>query len=214
MTRPVVGQSQLIICPDCDLMQRRVVLPPGGRAYCCRCHALLYREAPFRLDVLLAMVLAAIPVLFCANFFPVVSLTAEGARTATTLFGTALALWHDGMQPVALLVFFTAILVPSLELVVLGYLLLPLRFKRVPPGFVGLLRLWHDLHPWGMAEVYLMGVLVGLVKLAHMADVQPGAGLWSTAVLIVLLAAISNRLDSQDLWREREGLCHGKTGPS
>jgi paraquat-inducible protein A len=60
------------------------------------------------------------------------------------------------------------------------------------------------LHPWGMVEVFLLGVLVSLVKLAHLAQVHPGIGLWSFFVLIVLLATSASRFDAALLWERYE----------
>lgn len=200
----------MVVCPDCDLLQRRVELPPGARARCARCDALLYRSRPSGLQIQTALNLAAMLVFLIANAFPIVTLKAQGARTATTLFGTALALWQQDMEPVALLVVFTAILVPALELASLACLLWPLVLGRVPKGFVRLLVLLQRVHPWSMAEVFLMGVLVALVKLAHLADVAPGVGLWSFCSLIVLLALNAGYFDSQSLWRAYSTLRQGR----
>ena len=193
--------SGLVICPECDLLQQRIALAPGGRAHCCRCQALLYRELSVSLSSRCALAVTGLLVFVLANAFPIVSLEAQGVRSVTTLFGSVLALWRQGMEPVALLVFLTAIVVPALELGVLCYLLLPLSRQRVPPGFRMLLHLLCRIQPWGMAEVFLMGVLVALVKLAHLALVEPGVGLWSFCALIVLLAANASLFDSQGLWR-------------
>jgi len=194
-------ESGLVLCPDCGLLQRRVALAPRARAYCARCHAELYREPALRLDVMLALALTGLLVWIPANLLPMVSLQAQGSRAATSLFGTVLGLWRQEMQPVALLVLFTAILVPLLQLSALTYLLFSLSIQRLLPGFVPLLHLLGRIHPWGMAEVFLMGVLVALVKLSRLAEVAPGVGLWSFCVLIVLLAVNASLFDTQGLWR-------------
>jgi len=193
--------DDLVVCPDCDLLQRRVSLEPPARAYCCRCHAELYRVADVGLDVQLALSLAGLMVFVIANAFPLVSLDASGTRAMTTLFGSVLALWAQGMAPVAVLVFATAILIPALELLLMCYLLLPLRYRRAPAGFSPLLRLLQCVKPWCMIEVFLIGVLVALVKLENNARVAPGIGLWSLAALIVLLALNAGFFDPQGLWR-------------
>jgi paraquat-inducible protein A len=40
-----------------------------------------------------------------------------------------------------------------------------------------------------MPEVFMLGVLVALAKLAHMATVTPGVGALAVGALIILLAA-------------------------
>ena len=42
-----------------------------------------------------------------------------------------------------------------------------------------------------MTEVLILGMLVALVKLAHIAGVVPGIALWAFGALMLLLAAIS-----------------------
>ena len=42
MARSDQDLSSLVVCPDCDLLQQRVSLPKGARAYCVRCHALFF----------------------------------------------------------------------------------------------------------------------------------------------------------------------------
>ena len=38
--------ASIIACLECDLLQREVALPPGGKACCPRCGAELYRDTP------------------------------------------------------------------------------------------------------------------------------------------------------------------------
>jgi paraquat-inducible protein A len=55
-----------------------------------------------------------------------------------------------------------------------------------------------------MMEVFLIGILVAVVKLVGMAQIVPGTALWSFALLILVLAAISANLDPRLVW-ERVG---------
>ena len=62
-------------------------------------------------------------------------------------------------------------------------------------------RLMRRIQPWSMMEVFLLGILVSVVKLAEMADIVPGLALYSFAVLIVVLAGANASLDTRVLWR-------------
>lgn len=190
-------------CHECDLLQ---VLPVAvtQNVVCCRCGALLHRAPGDQPQTSLALVLTTLFVFALANVFPVVGLEVGGVRTATTLLGTVSQLMRQDMLPVAMLVLFTGVLLPGIELLALLYLLLPLTLGRVPHGFPRVMRAIQMLHPWGMVEVFLLGVLVSLVKLAHLAQVHPGIGLWSFFVLIVLLATSASRFDAALLWERYE----------
>jgi paraquat-inducible protein A len=195
-----MSASSLIACHECDLLQREVPLPTGRAARCGRCGAVLYRNTPDSLNRTLAYTLAAALLFAVANAFPIVGLDAQGNRTATTLFGTVRTLHDDGMTSVAALVFVTTILMPALELGAMLYMLLPLKLGRVPHGLPAMFRVVQSVRPWGMVEVFMLGTLVSLAKLAHLASVVPGIALWSFAALMLLLAAVSAAFDPRALW--------------
>lgn len=195
-----MSASSLIACHECDLLQREVVLPPRGAARCRRCDMVLYRNLPDSLDRTLALALAAAVLFVVANAFPIVGLDAQGNRTSTTLFGAVRTLHDDGMTSVAALVFVTTILMPAVELGAMLYMLLPLKLGRVPHGLRAMFRAVQAVRPWGMVEVFILGTLVSLAKLAHLASVVPGIALWSFAALMVLLAAIAAAFDPRSLW--------------
>jgi paraquat-inducible protein A len=57
-----------------------------------------------------------------------------------------------------------------------------------------------------MVEVMMLGVLVALVKLAHLAEIVLGAALWSLAALVVLLAAAAATFEPRELWAHRQAV--------
>src|SRR5213594_4155216 len=185
--------TSLIACHECDLLQREIVLPPGGTACCSRCGAVLYRNTPDSLDRTLAFTVGAAVLFILANVFPVVGLEAQGNRTSTTLFGTVRTLHDQGMTSVAVLVFVTAILMPALDIGAMLYMLLPIRLGVVPKGLPAMFRLVQTVRPWGMVEVFMLGTLVSLAKLSHIAAVRPGIALWSFGMLMFLVAAAGRR---------------------
>ncbi|MGH8508020.1 MAG: paraquat-inducible protein A [Gammaproteobacteria bacterium] len=190
----------LIACHDCDLLQRETALPAGGAACCRRCGAVLYRKLPESIDRTLAFTLAAGVLLLLANAFPLVGLEVQGQRNATGLLGAVHALWDQDMRMVAGLVFLTTALIPAIEISGMIYLLMPLRLGRAPPGAGRLLRFIQAIKPWGMVEVFMLGLLVSLVKLAHLASIVPGVALWSFGGLILLLAASASSFNPHEIW--------------
>ena len=86
------------------------------------------------------------------------------------------------------------------------YLLGALRMRRLPRGFAGAFRLFRQSAPWAMVEVFALGVLVSMVKLAHVATIVPGVALWSFGVLMIVLAAAVNSVDPRDIWVRAEAL--------
>ena len=195
-----VSKAKLIACHECDLVQREPQVPVGGVARCAGCEAELYRNQPESLDRSLAYTLAALIVFIVANLFPIVGLIAQGQLVQTTLFGSVQALYDNDMRLVAVLVFVTTILFPGAEIAAMCYLMLPLRFGKVPRWFAQVFRLRQAVRPWGMIEVYMLGIIVALAKLAHIEEVVTGVAMWSYGALIFLLAAAAARFDTRVLW--------------
>ncbi|EGK70181.1 Paraquat-inducible protein A [Methyloversatilis universalis FAM5] len=193
--------AQTLACHECDLLQTEPALAPGQTARCVRCGALLARNPPDSLDRTLALTLTAAILYVIANAWPLVGLDMQGRRVEVTLIGAVQALWSEGMTPVAALVFGTALLFPLLELAMILVVLIPLRLGRVSPRMAPFFRLVRSVQPWGMVEVFLLGMLVSLVKLSHMATVLLGPAFWAMAALILTVTLAGRAFDSRLLWQ-------------
>ena len=191
----------LTLCEECDLLQRNPPLPPRAAARCVRCGYQLHRHRPASLDRTLALALTGMILFVVANSFPFLSFEMQGQRTETTLFTGVADLTEQGKPAVAAVVFFTAILAPGLQLLLLLIVLTPLKLgRRLPPGYPILFRWFKTMLPWGMMDVFMIGILVSVVKLAEMATIVPGTALFAFVVLIFMLAAAQSALDPDIVW--------------
>ncbi len=200
----------IIACPECDLLLREIDVPANKAACCCCCGATLYSNRPDSINRSLAFALAA-AIMYCiANAFPIIGINLQGNGNAVTLLQAVHDLWFQDMHLVASLTFVTSILVPALELGMMLYLLLPLFFGKVPPGVGLIMRLLQSIKPWGMVEVFMLGILVALVKLVQDFRIIPGVALWSFGVLTILLAALASSFNPRDVWfhldKDRDGV--------
>jgi paraquat-inducible protein A len=199
----------LIACEGCDALYRRPRLGRREVANCPRCGTQLARDWGRTHERLLPLTVACLFLFAIANLFPIVEIEVQGLHSQTTLVGAVLALTREGMSEVGMLVLATTIFFPLVQLCILLYLLLPITLRGLrPAGFELLVRIMQMLRPWGMIEVFLLGVLVAIVKLSGMARVLPGAALWAFMGLTVLLTAVL-AFDPKAFWgtvfpRERE----------
>ena len=200
---PTRDLQRLVACEYCDAVYERTPLAPGERATCLRCGGLLYRESTRAYQRLLPLVVTALILFLVSNTYPIVEMDLKGVRTQTTLWGAVQALHSDHMTLVAMLVFGTTILFPLSEMLMMCYLLVPMARHRMPSGFDRIVRGIRQTRPWGMIEVFMIGVLVTVVKLSTMAQVIPGVALWSFGALVVVLAAMLS-FDPRDLWHYLE----------
>jgi len=198
--------SDLMACHECDLITRLPQLPRGGRAYCPRCGCLLHRDRPNSIERSLALSLAGLVLFVAAVSFPFLAMKAGGFEQHSNLLTGIRLLWAQDMVLLASVVLLTCVLFPLFSILGLLYILLPLYLNRRLPGAERVFRAVNYLQPWGMMEVFMLGILVSLVKLGHLAEVIPGISLWAFAVLIFVLAAQVAVLDPHQVWERLEAL--------
>lgn len=192
--------ATMIVCHECDLLQQAVTLQPGGVARCGRCGAILYRNSPDSLGRTLAFTLAAAIFFVVANVYPIMGIEMQGNPSETNLYGAVHSLWDQEMPLISILVGITTLFLPAAELGMMIYLLIPLRYNRIPPGLPLLMRILQNIRPWSMVEVFMLGVLVSLVKLTSSSTIIPGVALWSFGGLTFMLAAMASCFNSRDIW--------------
>lgn len=197
--------SSIVVCHACDLVHRRDALTRGARVRCVRCRAELFRTSSAGIDVVLALAATAAVLFVMSNAFPLVALQLNGSMRTTTLVGAALALYDQGYAPVAALVLLTTLVVPLFQIAALLYVLLPLRLNVQASRQNQVFRALTRLRPWAMSEVFMLGALVALVKLAALANVIPGVSLFSYGALMVVLAALTYVAPAEQFWHWAEG---------
>ncbi|HEY8243802.1 MAG TPA: paraquat-inducible protein A [Casimicrobiaceae bacterium] len=189
-----------LACPDCDLQQSVPPLLPGGSARCARCRVTIARNPVDPIGRPLALSVAAAAVFLIANTAPLMGLSAVGREASTTILGGAREMWTRGSEITAVIVAFCAFAAPGAYIAFMLAVLLGA--KRTPaPRWVGRLLRWAAVVlPWSMTEVMLLGILVALIKIAHLATVVPGIGLFAVGVLVVLLAVTSSIFEPRAIW--------------
>jgi paraquat-inducible protein A len=192
-------------CPGCDLLQRVPALPSGGRARCVRCgDTLAIEPGEGSLQRSLALATAAAIVFIIGNTTSLMSLSAVGRHASTTILGGAYELWQQGYQVTAALVAFACMVAPAAYLCLLLAVLWMSTRSPVPKWGGRLMRHASFTLGWSMPEVMLLGILVALIKIAALATVIPGVGLYAMGVLVVLLAAIKLTFDPRQVWQRLE----------
>jgi paraquat-inducible protein A len=160
----------------------------------------LLRHKRNSLDRTLSFALAGLILIIVANTFPFLAMKSEGLVQETTLITGVKELYRQDMWELAVLVFLTSILVPFVHISGLLYVLVPMKLNRLPWRLPLVLRFLRTVQPWGMMEVFMLGILVSIVKLGKMATVVPGIALYSFVVLILVLAAANASLDPHMVW--------------
>jgi len=188
------------VCHECGQAHHRRRLAPGEVARCSRCGYVLYTHRPPTIDRALALTIAGVFLFTVANIYPFLGFQMGSSKLETTLVSGSFKLFEQGQWVLATLVALTSIVAPGIQLAGLLYVLVPLRFGRVPRDLASVFRLVDNLVPWSMMDVFLLGILVSVVKLGAMATIVPGSALVAFVLLIFVLAAAQSAIDSERIW--------------
>jgi paraquat-inducible protein A len=196
--------GETVACPHCDLLQGIPPLLPGATARCARCASTIATRSTDPIDRPLALSLAALFAFIVANTEPLMGLSAAGRHASTTIVNGAYEMWMQGEQITALIIAFCAVIAPGGYIVFLLTVLLAVRRPPAPRWVGGLLRWAAFMQPWSMVEVMILGILIALIKIAELALVDPGIGMYAVGALVVLLTAIGITFDADEIWRRIE----------
>jgi paraquat-inducible protein A len=196
--------ENIVACLDCDLLQRIPAIPPGTTAHCRRCGHPIAFNKPDSLDRTLALTFAAAIALIIANVTPLMGLSVSGRQASTTILGGAIEMWIRGEPITAMLVVFCTVVAPAIHIGIMFTILLAVRRTPVP-WWIGTLLRWSEWHQtWAMIEVMMLGILVALIKIAELATVIPGIGMFAAGALVALIAGMTVNFDPREVWQRVE----------
>jgi len=191
---------ETIACPDCDLLQHLPEIPSGSKAQCPRCARVVATRSVDPLDRPLALTITALIALIVANTAPLMAISAVGRHASTTIVGGAYEMWMQGQEVTAMIVAFCAVIAPAGYLLFMLTVLLAVRRPPAPRWIGEMLRGADSLRLWSMNEVMILGILVALIKLAELATVTAGVGMYAVGALVILFPAIMVSFDPDEIW--------------
>ena len=198
------AQMGLMSCEACQMLSRPAA---GGQpAYCRRCGERLEFRHHGSIQKTWALVTAAAICYIPANLLPVLKTTTLGDSEGDTILSGVAFLYATGSWPLALIVLVASVMIPLGKLVALSYLLLTVQRGSIKSNHerTRLYRLVELIGRWSMLEVMMLGILVALIKIAQLATVHAGLGMYAVGALILLFPAIVVTFDSRALWRRVE----------
>ena len=127
-------------------------------------------------------------------------LRVAGRFASTTIAGGAFEMWLQGQRVTSVLVVFCAVLAPAAYLLLMLTILLAARRSPMPQWTGELVRWLTHLQVWSMLEVVMLGILVALTKIAELATVDPGIGMYAFGAVVMLIPAVMVNFDAREVW--------------
>lgn len=188
-------------CPRCDTLHVEVELHSGETAKCTRCDGLLAKPQGGAFTQLIALAFTSIILLMGAIFFPFLEISRMGFGNTTSLFGVAMAFAEGFLLPLVLVLLLLVIGLPIFRSALLLYTLIPLAQGSAPyKHAANAFRLSEKLRPWSMAEIFIIGTAVALVKVAGLATVHLGPAFWAFCILVLVNLASRGFMCQTTIW--------------
>lgn len=205
LTQRLEDKTQFIMhniaCPHCDnLMQLPRQLLPKQEVYCPRCNSFLFEQHRFGTQQSLAYSLCALILLLISIYFPFLTLDASGQIRTISLFEASLDLYLQGFWFLAILVLMFIIVVPVLYLSLLVTLLMARRHLFSYRVAVRCAKALSYMTPWAMADVFIVGVLVALIKVIELADIVMGISFWAYMAFAIVFVVTTQIANTYQLW--------------
>jgi len=198
-------RRRLRACHECDWVSALPPLNSGEKASCPRCSHVLVKRHRYPAQRSMALAIASLVALMLAVSFPFISFTVSGVSNRIELTQTATTLIGFHQPVVAIAVIMTIVVLPAVYLLGVLWLQFGLLRDRPMPFSRDIARSLAHLTPWMMADVFIIGALVSLIKIAGLADVEIGISFWAFCAFALLLLMTSQSLDADWMWFSLEG---------
>jgi len=170
----------------------------GHKANCPRCGVTLTTQWDAPRQRPRAYALVALFMLLLSNLFPFVNMKVAGITSEVTLMEIPGVMFSEDYVSLGTLFLLFVQLVPAFCLITILLLVnrvvLPRRLKH------GMARIFFQLKTWGMAEIFLAGVLVSFVKLMAYGDIGIGSSFIPWCLFCILQLRAFQCVDRRWLW--------------
>ena len=199
-------QESCIVCDQCDWVNSVPPLAKGQRLKCQRCAHVLISLHQHVKGRLLGFSFSALLMLALSFVFPFLGFASNGAQHSMDLFDTIRILLGQNYLLLGSLVCLILIVLPVFYLVAIFHLSWSLKWWHKVPYVQRYLARWFVvIEPWLMADVFLVGILVALVKMSSLADIELGLSFWSFCAYVVLLVKTVSLVDRRWFWLQVAG---------
>ncbi len=200
--RQEIDTDKIILCPDCDLLLEKVPVESGSKLICPRCACVLVSPKENSVEKTMALTVAGLLMYIPANFLPLLTFDAAGLKSTGSIWESWLSLADSGFVFTGVMVLLTSILIPLIKLLILLVITITIHLGRSTRATALLFRWYHHLDEWGMLEVYMIGILVTIIKMLHMAHVEYDTGFFCFIGLLSATLCSSAAMDVNLFWEE------------
>jgi len=190
--------NETLCCHSCGLMMQDD--PNANRLYCPRCDTCVRKKIGF-IENDLGFSIAALILFFPTMMLPIISFKLGGSVQHNNMLSALEYFYLDGYPELSVLVFFTSIFAPFVQIVISILMFTSLYEKRRPRFMKFYFKTLHILKHWAMLDVYGIAILVSIVKLKDTSEVIYGSGLLMFVFLTYFSFLLSRSFSPKKIWK-------------
>ena len=205
-TLPLQAQQLgMIGCHACGLVCKTPDRDLGG-SHCPRCATRLQQRKPASLERTLALLLAGIIFYIPANLLPVMNTRMFGRGSDSTIMSGVVDFWNSGAWDIALIIFVASVVVPCTKFLVLGLLLVTVRWHNqwARRDRARLYRLVELIGYWSMLDVLVVALVAALVQFNALSSIEPRIGIFFFGIVVVLTMLSAMSFDPRLIWDDEK----------
>ena len=196
--------AHLKLCPTCDTLNQVPELKAGQKAFCHNCDKVLSTFKKEMVSRTLAFSISGLILLTVTLFLPIMDFTLGGQNSFNTLLNGVLGLFDSGFWWLSTLVLFCSVIFPLVQFFLLSAICLCVSFNRFTSRLAPMLKLQAWLSDWAMLDVYLLGIIVGFVKVSDFGGLLAEPGLWFFIVSLICMIGAVASFNPEQVWQRIE----------
>lgn len=203
-----VNPSHLQACRECDLLMPKILPGAGQKSICPRCGCVQSKHKKNSVTRSLSLGISGLILYLPAIFLPLMTFNKLGISDTGNVFDTIIDFFANDYFLVALMVLFSAVIFPLVKLSLLVIVSFSITMKKFPKILPKLFRVYNHLEDWAMAEVYLLGIMITIIKMHHSTNIDFNIGFFCFMGLVILTMASSVTVNKDRFWALIEARGH------
>jgi paraquat-inducible protein A len=198
-SKAIMSKQHTMRCHECHYNVKLPSLTHKQAAMCPRCGLQLTVYHHNASQRIIALATTSLMFLLASLPFEFLSFSASGQYQSIDMLGSLWVLVEKNYALLALVQAVAVLILPAFVLLSLLYLLVPLSLGLRPKNSEWVLKTLFKLLPWTMAEIFLIGVLVSLIKIVSMADIGLGLSFYAYLLFTIFMTITLLYVDKYQL---------------
>ncbi|NOR20633.1 MAG: paraquat-inducible membrane protein A [Xanthomonadales bacterium] len=174
---------------------------------CSRCGADVHYRKHDSIKRAWAFLIAAFVMYIPANTEPMMRTTSLGNVSADTIMEGVIYFLSHGDYLIGVVIFAASIMLPLLKMIALAYIFTMAQSRSTERRMeqTNLYKLAEMLGKWSMLDIFVVGLMAGLVQLGTLTTISPGPACIAFAAVVILTMISEMVFDPKLIWDKKEG---------